>query len=688
MMLLFSFPHLHADWYTQVKPSGGESVGTYHALIIVINEYKNHGNEMGFRKNSEVSLLCDGVFLDLEESVRAAQEIKSILVGVYRFEENNVRMLTGKEGTEAPTRNNILNYFAEFAKQLKNTDSLLVFFSGHGCFEERLRVGYWIASDGLKISGEEIRSIYKSNAKHVFIVSDSCYSAKIFPDITSWHTEFLGRDPESNVEWIRQKEKLKSRQALASGLGKVTGGRDGNISPFCRAFIDSLKENPDRKIDAQSIMNVIIQKVSPLRERNKQPKPVGGTVSLDEDRGGQFVFQRKYSEREEEIAQTYDGIHENYKQLKINSEALKELKRLTDAVPQGDSPVIEYYIGKSKELLETIKSIGYLKKEYAEKMAGIGELNTAEQMETLDSLLAFVDNNSDINIKQNKEIKKIIDKIKDDKVMLLAYLRAYKKSDYKSFIEKYGKEPSSRLADALLKKVHEALRPMKMGHWFLDMGLAFISTDVDISYMHYGLQHGYNGLASLAFGYFFEGKIVKIIPFVKVGTSSLSFTEEEFGTVNEFILSARFKPFVTLCAGIEIPIRWSENMFIFFDASHTFHFLRPDSFWEKNMGALNFRKYNKSIGLSTIDLGVGINFPLSVAQAKKKKRSIWRYIWRSTWGRLSIVFFFYWSTPIKNRIIEYEVEIGEKNRVIVPYRLKKSFISSGVSLRLWLGKRK
>lgn len=673
IMFFFSLTHLRADRYTLVKPSGSELVGTYHALIIGINKYENRGIELGLRENPGDSLECNGVFPDLEESVRAAQEIKNILVGVYSFEENNVKMLTGEEGTEAPTRNNIMNYFAEFFKRLKDTDRLLVFFSGHGCFEHRLGVGYWIASDGLKISGEEIRSIYKSSARHVFIVSDSCYSAKIFPDVTSGHTE-------SNLEWIRKKEKLKSRQVLASGKEKVSAGSKGNISPFCRAFIDSLKENPDRMIDAQSIMSMVTQKLAPQRKENNQTEPVGGIVSLGEDRGGQFVFRRKYSEWEEEIAQTYDKIYNNFKQLKIDlGGELKELKRLADVAPQADSPVIKYYRGKSKELLETIESIGYLKKLYAKKIVGIGKLNTAKQMEILDSLLAFVDNNSDIGVRQDDEIKEIIKKIKSDKEMLLAYVRAYKKADYKSFIEKYENKSPSRLSDALLKKAHEALEPMKMGHWFLDLRMTAINTDVDISYM----RSEYGAFLSLSLGYFIEGKIIKIIPFIKIGNSLYSFIEDEFGTANEFTLSARFNPFLILSAGIEIPIKWSENTFLFFTAGHTFHFFKPDSFWEKNMGTLKFYKYNKTIGLSTIDLGVGMNMLFSDGQAKKKKQSIWK----SIEDRLAVVYFFVWSTPIKNRI-EYMIEIDGKYRVIVPYRLKKSFISMGISVRLWLGKRK
>jgi hypothetical protein len=641
IMLFFSLPHLKADQYTPVKPSGSESVGAYHALIIGINKYKNHSTKFGLQENSEGSLVCNGVFSDLEESVRAAQEIKNILVGVYRFEANNIKMLIGEEGTETPTRNNIMKYFAEFFTRLRNTDSLLVFFSWHGCFEPQLGVGYWIASDGLKISGEEIRSIYKSPAKHVFIVSDSCYSAKIFPDVTSWHTE-------SNLERIRQNEKLKSRQVLASGREKVSAD-----SKFWRAFIDSMKENPDRMIDAQSIINKVKQKLAPKDKRNDQPEPVGGTVALDE--GGQFVFRRKYSKSEEEIAQAYERIHENYKQLKIDTDALKELSHLVDVTPQPDSPVIEYYRRKSKKLLENIKRVGYLKKEYAERMAGIDELNTAKQMETLDSLLAFVDDNSDINIKQNDEIKEIIEKINDDKEMLLTYVRAYKKWDYKSFIEKYENKSPSRFSDALVKKAHEALEPMKMGHWFLGLKNTLITTNLDISYMH----NEYQNLSSLSLGYFIEGKMIKIIPFIEIGKSSYFFTEDEFGTVNEFTLSARFKPFLTLSAGIDVPINCSGNTFLYFSAGHTFYFLKPDSFWEKNMGPLKFNKYNKTIGLSTIDIGWGINMASSDIQAKKKKKSIWK----SIQDRLTGTFFIYWSTPIKNRI-EYRIEIDEKYWVL------------------------
>jgi hypothetical protein len=675
MMLFYSFTHLQADQYTPFKPSGSEPFGTYHALIIGINKYKNRSAELGSQENSDGSLFCNGVFPDLKESVRAAQEIKSILVGIYRFEANNIKMLTGEEGTETPTRNNIMKYFAEFVTRLKDTDSLLVFFSGHGCFEPRLGVGYWIASDGLKISGEEIRSIYKSPAKHVFIVSDSCHSAQIFPDVTSWHTEFLWSDTEPNLEGILQKEKLKSRQVLASGEKDVPAGSNGNISPFCQAFIDSLKENPDRMIDAKSIMNMVKQKLALHREGDDQPEPVGGTVSRDEDRGGQFVFRRKYLKREEEIAQAYDGIHENYKQLKINPDALKELKRLTDVAHQANSPVIEYYRGKSKELLETIESIGYLKKEYAEKMVGIGELNTAKQMETLDSLLAFVDSISDINIKQNDEIKEIIKKINDDKEMLLTYARAYKKWDYKSFIEKYENKSPSRLSDALVKKAHEALKPMKMGHWFLGLKTTFTKTAMDISYMY----NEYVTLFSLSFGYFIEGEKIKIIPFIEIGNSLFSFVEDEFGTAKEFTLSARFNPLLTMSAGIDIPIKWSENMFLFFTAGHTFHFLKPDSFWEKNIGPLKFHKFNKKIGLSTIDIGLGINGPMSARQAKRKKQSIW--------DRITIVIFFNWSMPIKSRI-EYRIEIDEKYWVLVPYRLEKSFFRMEYSFRFWLGKRR
>ena len=85
-----------------------------------------------------------------------------------------------------PTRDQIVSKLREYSqKKLDVKDQLLIFFAGHGVFDDVFRQGYIVARDSRKddetrgtyLSYDDLRAIVNSmGAKHILLVMDACYS--------------------------------------------------------------------------------------------------------------------------------------------------------------------------------------------------------------------------------------------------------------------------------------------------------------------------------------------------------------------------------------------------------------------------------------------------------------------------------------------------------------------------------
>jgi WD40 repeat protein len=130
-------------------------------------------------------------------------------------------------------------------------DNLMVFFAGHGIYDEVFREGYVISRDSRMndlgktsyLSHSNLRTMINNvRCPHIFLVMDVCFGGTFDPHMTSTHRGGGMYGDISTEEFVERKLKYKTRLYLTSG-GKeyVPDGRPGFHSPFARRFIESLR---------------------------------------------------------------------------------------------------------------------------------------------------------------------------------------------------------------------------------------------------------------------------------------------------------------------------------------------------------------------------------------------------------------------------------------------------------------
>ncbi|HEX5787371.1 MAG TPA: caspase family protein [Woeseiaceae bacterium] len=242
--------------------------GAYHALVIGIDDYE---------------------FMNpLQTAVNDAGSIREVLVERFGF---RVRYL------EDPTRNEILEMLNTLRKELTEKDNLLIYYAGHGTLEEVNDRGYWLPRDAKPddntnwIPNYQLTDLLNiMSARHVLVISDSCYSGTITrSSATALRT---GRTREQVAADYAVMNEKRSRTALTSGgLQPVLDqGRDGH-SVFASALLDALND-VDQVVDAQSLLLQIRSLVAQSaydRERFEQV-PTYGPINFARHEFGEFLF--------------------------------------------------------------------------------------------------------------------------------------------------------------------------------------------------------------------------------------------------------------------------------------------------------------------------------------------------------------------------------------------------------------
>lgn len=235
--------------------------GKYYALLIGVSDYNDASN-----------------IQDLEGlPTKDAKDLKDVLVGQYNFKDEHVVLLNN-----SPTENQILREFVKLKKKVTNKDNVLIFYAGHGIYDEATETGSWLPSDadpeyGLNlISNSTIKDYIKGiNSKHTLLISDACFSGSIFK------TRSYKAAPKS----ITRKFELPSRKAITSGTLKTVP----NKSVFLKYLIDRLRNNSDPYLTARKIFDKIEEPVM----NNSKNVPQYGTIQEVGDEGGDFIFIRK-----------------------------------------------------------------------------------------------------------------------------------------------------------------------------------------------------------------------------------------------------------------------------------------------------------------------------------------------------------------------------------------------------------
>jgi len=238
-------------------------IGNYYALIIGIDNYSSDWPK-------------------LKNAVADAKAVENLLKTKYRF--NSFHTLYNEQAT----RGNVIKKFEWLVKNVKPTDNLLIYYSGHGEFKQELNKGYWVPIDATTLSTENFISnndiqtfLSGIKSKHTLLIADACFSGDIFRGKT------VSIPYENSNKYYAKVYELPSRKAITSGGIEpvMDGGKDGH-SVFAYYLLKILNTNTSKYYDASQLYeNIKIPIVN-----NSEQTPNFQPIKDSGDEGGQFLF--------------------------------------------------------------------------------------------------------------------------------------------------------------------------------------------------------------------------------------------------------------------------------------------------------------------------------------------------------------------------------------------------------------
>ncbi len=233
---------------------------TYHALIITINSY------------------ADPKFNDLDGPIKDGQNLAKVLQEFYNFDKKNVKILKNA------TRSQIIKAFDEYKKKLDEKCNLLIFYAGHGKYDEDTETGYWLPSDaGFEntanwIQNSSVRDYIKAiRTQHTLVISDACFAGSILRDFFP--------DADKSINEIY---KNKSRKAIISGDVQAP-----DKSVFVEYLIQYLNSIERPYFPAQDLFSKIRGPVINNSKTDQIPEYKSIHLTGDEGTQGDFVFSKK-----------------------------------------------------------------------------------------------------------------------------------------------------------------------------------------------------------------------------------------------------------------------------------------------------------------------------------------------------------------------------------------------------------
>ena len=258
------------------SPAGSlnQQRGSYYALVIGINSYQNLPR--------------------LQTPLNDAEAIASTLSDKYGFKTQLLR---------DATRDQILRALGNYRGSLHENDNLLIYYAGHGYYDRAADQAYWFPVDAEKndpsrwIVATEITGQARAiPARHVLVVSDSCYSGMLTRDVsgTLWRDArtTLG-DPVERDAYLQRLMQGKSRYVMASGGNEPvadsdSAGHASNHSVFASALLQGLNQMNLDGFSAEELFNLVREQVGGRSQQLPEYNPIRDSGHDS----GAFVFFR------------------------------------------------------------------------------------------------------------------------------------------------------------------------------------------------------------------------------------------------------------------------------------------------------------------------------------------------------------------------------------------------------------
>lgn len=239
--------------------------GRSYALVIGINQYPHLDH--------------------LLTATNDARDIANVLKEDYGFESKLIL-------DQQASRDNILEELNKLRKRLKTDDRLLIYYAGHGYYNQETDTAYWLPVDAEKDSTTkwiEAKSISDQlkliSSRQILVIADSCYSGTLS---RLAQVELTSSDTRDN--YLRKLRDKTARVLIASGGNEPvsdSGGKGHSI--FADSLLGALK-NPGRRIFTAEELhtNRIKESVAGRAEQTPEYRVIRNSGH----EGGDFIFVR------------------------------------------------------------------------------------------------------------------------------------------------------------------------------------------------------------------------------------------------------------------------------------------------------------------------------------------------------------------------------------------------------------
>lgn len=233
------------------------STATYYALIIAVQDYDDpHIN-------------------DLDKPIEDARKFVDVIVSEYNFHKENINFL------ENPSKADIIGTLHNMRNQVGSEDNLLIYYAGHGHYDDEMKTGYWLPKDASRdnpvdwLPNTDLTNYLNVlKTKHTLLIADACFSGGIFKSRAAFN----------NALAVEKLYKLNSRKALTSGaLDEVP-----DESQFIKYLIKRLDQNTKKYLPSEQLYTSLKDAVM----SNSNTVPQFGTIQNVGDEGGDFIFIR------------------------------------------------------------------------------------------------------------------------------------------------------------------------------------------------------------------------------------------------------------------------------------------------------------------------------------------------------------------------------------------------------------
>jgi hypothetical protein len=237
-------------------------LGSYRALLIGINDYN------------------DPKIPDLETAVNDASAMAKLLRKRYGFK---VKLLLDRKATKKA----IYRALRSLASSTKPDDSILIYYAGHGDLDRLTNDGWWIPADAkggdsvTYLNNFLVQTYIRSmKARHVLLVSDSCYSGTLFGQARAIPQVI-------DDKYYLNLYKEKSRWGMTSGNKTPVSDRGtGGHSVFAYQLLKELRNSENPYISTQELYT----RIAPIIGNNSEQTPLCRPIRNTGDQGGEFVF--------------------------------------------------------------------------------------------------------------------------------------------------------------------------------------------------------------------------------------------------------------------------------------------------------------------------------------------------------------------------------------------------------------